>query len=470
MDFVTKLPRTSSGHDTIWVIVDRLTKSAHFLPMRKDYKMDRLARLYLNEIVTRHGVPISIISDHDSRFTSRPWKTCLERTSWTLEEAEVGEGQLIGPKLVQETTQKILQIKDRLKAVRDRQKSYIDKRRNPLEFSVGPVAYRLYLPKELDGVHDTFHVSNRKKCLADPTLQVPLDEIQVDAKLNFVEKHVKFLEREFKNLKRSRMPSSSFLYIVSFVMIDHYVALLSLRHCRSVTRNLETLGDFSFLKKLMLPELTPTCMTLELATRTVSYPAGIAEDVFVKVENFTFPADFVVVNYDVDPRAPIILRRPFLSTAHALVDVHGEELTLHVGDGKLVFNVERTSKYSQKHDDESVHIIDTLDTTCEDHSHEVLNVQKSINPLSGSPTHSSDPVVESLSLSLTPFEDKLLNDDPTPNLPPPLLVFEINKTKKIKTSIDDPSYLKLKDLPPHLEYAFLEGTSKLPFIIIKNLK
>ncbi|GKE10874.1 putative reverse transcriptase domain-containing protein, partial [Tanacetum coccineum] len=70
MDFVTKLPRISSEHDTIWVIVDRLTKSAYFLPMREDYKMDRLARLYLNEIGARHGVPISIISDRDSRFTS----------------------------------------------------------------------------------------------------------------------------------------------------------------------------------------------------------------------------------------------------------------------------------------------------------------------------------------------------------------------------------------------------------------
>ncbi|GJY26431.1 putative reverse transcriptase domain-containing protein, partial [Tanacetum coccineum] len=78
MDFVTKLPRTSSGHDTIWVIVDRLTKSAHFLPMREDYKMDRLARLYLNEIVARHGVPISIISDHDSHFTSRFWQSMQE--------------------------------------------------------------------------------------------------------------------------------------------------------------------------------------------------------------------------------------------------------------------------------------------------------------------------------------------------------------------------------------------------------
>ncbi|GKC51778.1 retrotransposon protein, putative, ty3-gypsy subclass [Tanacetum coccineum] len=178
MDFVTKLHRTSSEHD----------KFAYFLPMREDYKMDKLARLYLNVIVARHG------------------------------------------------------IKDILKAARDRQKSYANKRRKPLEFSVGdyvllkvspwkgvvcfgkkrklaprfigpfkiikkigPMAYKLDLPEELDGVHDTFHVSNLKKCLADPTLQVPLDEIQVNAKLDFVEEPVEILEREFKKLKRSRI-------------------------------------------------------------------------------------------------------------------------------------------------------------------------------------------------------------------------------------------------------------------------
>ncbi|GJV74357.1 putative reverse transcriptase domain-containing protein [Tanacetum coccineum] len=156
--------------------------------------------------------------------------------------AKIGEGQLIGPELVQETTEKISQIKDRLKAARDHQKSYADQRRKPLEFSVGdyvllkvspwkgvvrfrnngklkprfvrpfeiiekvvPVAYRLDLPEELDGVHDTFHVSNLKKYLADPTLQVPLDEIQVDAKLNFIEEPVKILEKEFKKLKWIRI-------------------------------------------------------------------------------------------------------------------------------------------------------------------------------------------------------------------------------------------------------------------------
>ncbi|GJT03919.1 reverse transcriptase domain-containing protein [Tanacetum coccineum] len=267
------------------------------------------------------------------------------------------------------------------------------------------------------------------------------------------------------------------------------------------------LMPLSVWKTLSLPELTPTRMTLELVTRTVAYPTGIAEDVFVQVGKFTFPVDFVVVDYDVDPRVSLILGRPFLRTAHALVDVYCEKLTLRVGDEKLVFNVESTLKYPRKHGDESIHKIDILDITCEDHFHEVLNVQKSINPMSGSSTPSSDPVVASLSPSLTPFGDSdfilkeidtflafndlissdiddkkfdmegdirlintLLNNDISNDLPPPLPVYEINETEKIKTSIDDPPNLELKDLPPHLEYAFLEGTSKLPIIIAKDLK
>ncbi|GJY47187.1 putative reverse transcriptase domain-containing protein [Tanacetum coccineum] len=134
---------------------------------------------------------------------------CCSPIMW----AEVREGQLIGPELVQETTEKISQIKDRLKAARDRVVRFRKKGKlaprfvGPFEIveKVGPVAYRLDLPEELNGVHDTFHVSNLKKCLADPTLQVPLDEIQVDAKLNFVEEPVEILEREFKKLKRSRI-------------------------------------------------------------------------------------------------------------------------------------------------------------------------------------------------------------------------------------------------------------------------
>nr|GEZ05805.1 putative reverse transcriptase domain-containing protein [Tanacetum cinerariifolium] len=127
--------------------------------------------------------------------------------------AGVGEGHLVGPELVQETTEKISHIKNRLKAARDCQKSYVDKRRKPLEFSVGDYVLLkmshwkgvVILPEELDGIHDTFHMANHKKHLADPTLQVPLDEFRVEDKLNFVEEPVKIMEREFKKLKRSRI-------------------------------------------------------------------------------------------------------------------------------------------------------------------------------------------------------------------------------------------------------------------------
>nr|GEV22067.1 reverse transcriptase domain-containing protein [Tanacetum cinerariifolium] len=201
---------------------------------------------------------------------------------------------------------------------------------------------------------------------------------------------------------------------------------------------------------------------------------------------------------------PFILRRPFLRTAHALVDVHREDLTLRVGDEKLNFNVESTLKYPHKHGDEYMNQIDIIDTTCENHFHKVFNIQKSILPLSGSPTP-SDLVVASLSLSLTLFRNsdflleetdallalddsipleinkgifdpegdilllkKLLNDEIPKDLPPKELKDdEIRMTKSsIKESLD----LELKDLPPHLEYEFLEGTSKLPIIIAKNLK
>ncbi|GJU49338.1 putative reverse transcriptase domain-containing protein [Tanacetum coccineum] len=230
--------------------------------------MERLARLYLNEIVARHGVLISIISYHDSRFTSRFWQSMQEASGTRLDMSTAYHPQADGQsKHTIQTLEDMLRAyhacgkcapfealygrkcrspimwaEDRLKAVRDRQKSYADKRRKLLEFSVGdyvllkvspwkgvvcfgkkgklaprfvrpfeiiekvgPVAYRLDLPKELNSAHDTFHVSNLKKCLADPTLQVPLDEIRVDAKLNFVENPMEILERKFKKLKRSRI-------------------------------------------------------------------------------------------------------------------------------------------------------------------------------------------------------------------------------------------------------------------------
>ncbi|GKC51890.1 hypothetical protein Tco_1074635 [Tanacetum coccineum] len=116
------------------------------------------------------------------------------------------------PEIVQQTTEKIVQIINRLQFDRDRQKSYADTRRKPLEFQVedrvmiGPVAYKLELPQELNGIHNTFHVSNLKKCLSDENLVIPLDEIKLDDKLHFIEEHVEIMDREVKQLKQSRTP------------------------------------------------------------------------------------------------------------------------------------------------------------------------------------------------------------------------------------------------------------------------
>ncbi|GJR99205.1 putative reverse transcriptase domain-containing protein [Tanacetum coccineum] len=155
MNFVTKLPMTSSGHDTIWVIMDRLTKSAHFLPMREDYKMDRLQSMQEAsetrlDMSTAYHPQTDGHSEHTIQNLEDMLRACVLdfKGSWDvhLSLAEVGEGQLIGSEIVEETTEKISQIKDRLKAARDRQKSYADKRRKPLEFSVGDYVLLKVLP------------------------------------------------------------------------------------------------------------------------------------------------------------------------------------------------------------------------------------------------------------------------------------------------------------------------------------
>nr|GEV94407.1 hypothetical protein [Tanacetum cinerariifolium] len=167
------------------------------------------------------------------------------------------------------------------------------------------------------------------------------------------------------------------------------------------------LMPLSVWKKLSLLNLTSTRITLELATRSYAYPAGIAEDVFMQVGKFTFPADFVVVEYDVDPYIPLILGRPFLRMARALVDVHGEELILRDGDEQLIFHADSTSKHPHKHGNESINMINFINITCEDCFPKVLKLKKSSHPSSGSTTPLSDS-----SPSLTPFEtsDSLLEE------------------------------------------------------------
>ncbi|GKB02498.1 reverse transcriptase domain-containing protein [Tanacetum coccineum] len=257
-------------------------------------------------------------------------------------------------------------------------------------------------------------------------------------------------------------------------------------------------------EKLSLPDLTSTCMTLELMDRTITRPKGVTEDVFVKVGKFHYPADFIVVDFDVDPMVPLILGRPFLRTERALIDVYGEEITLRYNDEVITFNVGHTSSHSYRYDDASVNRIDVIVVTCEEYAQEVLGFSDSSS--SGNPTP-SDPIIASSSPSFTPFEggdfileeiktflhtpdelsnldndyydtegdilylEKLLNEDPSPTLPP----MKNDDLKQIdvtimKPSIEEPPELKLKDLPSHLEYAFLEGTDKLPVIISKELK
>ncbi|GKC04146.1 reverse transcriptase domain-containing protein [Tanacetum coccineum] len=156
-------------------------------------------------------------------------------------------------------------------------------------------------------------------------------------------------------------------------------------------------------------------MTLELADRSITHPKGLAEDVYIKVGKFHFPTDFVVVDFEVDPRVPLILGRSFLRTGRALINVYGEEITLRVDNEAITFNLDQTTRYSFTND-KLVNRIDVLDIVCEEYAQNVL----------------------------------------------------VEVTKAI-SSIEEPPELELKELPSHLEYVFLEGTDKLPVIIAKGL-
>nr|GEX70955.1 reverse transcriptase domain-containing protein [Tanacetum cinerariifolium] len=225
------------------------------------------------------------------------------------------------------------------------------------------------------------------------------------------------------------------------------------------------LMPLSIWKKLSLPELTPTRLTLELADRSITHPKGVAEDVFVKVKKFHFPIDFVVVDFEADPRVPLILRRYFLRTGRALIDVYGEEITLKVNDKSITFNLNQTMRYSLTYDDNSVNRVDVIDIACEEFVQDVLDFQ------------SSNPTLKKLiptgiENSFYDLEGDIiflekLNEDP---FQLPLMDLKLAEETKAKSSIEEPPELELKELPSHLEYAFLEESDKLPVIIVKDLK
>ncbi|XP_055826339.1 uncharacterized protein LOC129894704 [Solanum dulcamara] len=245
MDFVTGLPCTLRRYDSIWVIVDRLTKSAHFLPVRTTYSAGDYARLYIKEIVRLHGVPVSIITDRGAQFTANFWRSFQEGLGTQMAPYEalygrkcrspigwfdVGETKLIGPDV-------------------SRQKSYADKRCRPLEFQIGDwvflkvspmkgvmrfgkkgklspryigpyqitrrigeVAYELDLPSDLEAVHPVFHVSMLRKCVGDPSRIFPIEDVQITDELSYEEHPVAILDRQVRRLRTKDVPSVKVLW------------------------------------------------------------------------------------------------------------------------------------------------------------------------------------------------------------------------------------------------------------------
>ena len=311
MDFVTSLPNTKSNHDTIWVVVDRLTKSAVFIPMKETWSMEQLAKAYIKYVVRLHGIPKDIVSDRDSRFLSNFWKSVqenfgttlkmstafhpatdgqTERTIQTLEDMlrayvmdfkgsweesldliefsynnsyhasigmapfealygrkcrsplcwnDISETMVLGPQLIEETSNQVRQIQARIQAAQDRQKSYADQKRREVNFEVGDkvllkvspmkgvmrfgkkgklspkyigpyeilerigkVAYKLALPMELSKVHNVFHVSQLRKYVPDKSHVLQPESIELDESLTYEEKPVKILDSKVRQTRR----------------------------------------------------------------------------------------------------------------------------------------------------------------------------------------------------------------------------------------------------------------------------
>ena len=315
MDFVVGLPRTPANHDSVWVIIDRLTKSAHFIPINIRYSLEKQTQLYIKEVVRLHGIPLSIVSDRDPQFTSRFWQSLhealgtklrlssayhpqtdgqSERTIQSLEDLlracvlehkgswdgflplieftynnsfhasigmapfealygrrcrtplcwfETGENLILGPEVVQQTTEMVKMAQEKMRTAQSRQKSYSDKRRRPLEFQegdhvflkvtpvtgvgralkskkltprfigpyqisrrIGPVAYRIALPPFLSNLHDVFHVSQLRKYVHDPSHVIESDDIQVRDNLTFDSPPVRIADRRIKSLRGKDIP------------------------------------------------------------------------------------------------------------------------------------------------------------------------------------------------------------------------------------------------------------------------
>nr|GEZ63498.1 DNA-directed DNA polymerase [Tanacetum cinerariifolium] len=294
-----------------------------------------------------------------------------------------------------------------------------------------------------------------------------------------------------------------FLIPCDFTVLDNCLALADL----GASINLMPL---SIWKKLRLPTLNDTNIALELADRTISKPIGVVENVFVKVGKFYFPADFVILDFVADPRVPLILGRPFLSTAHALINVYEGEITLRHDDQSLTLKCEDTPSISCNNL-ESLNKVDLIDATCEEFSQVVLGFTDDVSNEVSSPIY--EPIVSNSSQNLTPFDasdfllleeadafiaiddepissnidatyydpegdililEALLNNDPEPLSNQKDFFPTLHKDLKVvepknQSEEDEPPEVKLKEFSPHLEYAFLGDNEKWPLTDIKGI-
>nr|GEW21891.1 reverse transcriptase domain-containing protein [Tanacetum cinerariifolium] len=297
-------------------------------------------------------------------------------------------------------------------------------------------------------------------------------------------------------LPRKLGDPGKFLIPCEFPRMDECLALADLGASINIM-------PLSVWEALSLPKLTPMCMTLELADRSVSKPVGIAKDVSFKVGVFYFPADFVVVDFEPDPRVPLILGRCFLKIGRTLIDVHKGELTLHIRNEATTYNLDQTVRYSANYNQITSNKIDVIEMAYEEYSQEVLGFFDVTT--SGNPTPHDDPIVSTtdfllfeeadaflgleddpISQKINPFYydpegdilllEAILNSEPLPPLPNheqymPSFKKELKvcEAKTVKSSVDKPPEVELNDLPLHLEYAFLEYDNKFPVIIAKEL-
>nr|GEV34100.1 reverse transcriptase domain-containing protein [Tanacetum cinerariifolium] len=574
MDFVTKLARTSSGHDTIWVIVDRLTKSVHFLPMREDYKMDRLARLYLNEIEwilqesqektknwaitdtrtercmrtrnsyfpnnssatiqrrrnkrripnvvepelrtivemtdnrtmeellqapTEGDVPNDVIKlmmfPYYLEGNARVWydkeppnsiliwedlemlRACPHHGFTKLAQTDTFYNGLndndqdslnaaAGGNLLSKTTREALQIiknkskvrysknkpnvsrmnttsrdntsrsDDRIDKLADQISTFIDifakKNVTPapvkaVEESCVTCGVEQETEETMDKEQSNFQGSNAHiqppaipisepnvpKTLPKPNLPYPsrLNEKLREKATNQMEKFFQIFQDlhfdisfadalllmpKFDSTIKSLLTNKDKLFELAKIPLNENCSTMLLKKLPEKLRDpgkflipcdfpgmdvchaLADLGasinlmPLSIWKKLSLPELTPTRMTLELADRSITRPKGVVEDVFIKVGKFHFLTDFVVVDFEADPRVPLILGRSFLRNDRALIDVYGEEITLRVNDKDVTFNLNQTTRYSSTYNDLSVNRIDIIDVAKEEYAQEIL--------------------------------------------------------------------------------------------------